>query len=55
MNYYHGTKKTVATSIVAGAINVSMGGGELGMGFHIGEYLWVAKAWAKNCHIWTLP
>ena len=50
MNCYHGTKKTVAISIVAGAIDVSKGGGELGMGFYTGEYLWVAKAWARNRH-----
>jgi len=48
MDCYHGTTKTVATSILAGAIDVSQGGGELGMGFYTCEYLWVAKAWARN-------
>ena len=50
MDCYHGTKLSVANAIVAGAIDVTKGGGELGMGFYTGEYLWVAKAWARNRH-----
>lgn len=50
MNLYHGTKIPDATSIVAGAIDITKGGGELGMGFYTGEYLWVAKTWARNMH-----
>lgn len=48
MNCYHGTDKPTAQSLVAGAIDVTKGGGELGMGFYAGEYLWVAKSWAAN-------
>jgi hypothetical protein len=47
---YHGTLDTTADDLVAGKIDISLGGGELGMGFYTGEYLWVAKSWAANRH-----
>lgn len=47
---YHGTSQQAAAALVNGAIDVSLGGGELGRGFYMGEYLWVAKAWAANRH-----
>lgn len=50
INCYHGTLLTTAEDLVDGKIDVSLGGGELGMGFYTGEHLWVAKAWAANRH-----
>lgn len=50
MDYFHGTSKTIAASLQSGNVDVSKGGGELGMGFYTGELLWVAKAWAANRH-----
>lgn len=50
MHLYHGTKKSDAALIVDGSIDITKGGGELGMGFYTGEYLWVAKSWARNVH-----
>lgn len=47
---YHGTSDTTASDLVAGKIDIKVGGGELGMGFYTGEYLWVAKSWAANRH-----
>jgi hypothetical protein len=47
---YHGTTVATANDLVAGKIDVTVGGGELGMGFYTGEYLWVAKSWAANRH-----
>jgi hypothetical protein len=47
---YHGTSDTTANGLVAGNIDVTVGGGELGQGFYTGEYLWVAKSWAANRH-----
>lgn len=46
MRIFHGTSPTVASTLVAGGVSVSQGGGELGMGFYTGEYLHVAKAWS---------
>jgi hypothetical protein len=43
---YHGTSAGTASSLQAGAVDVTSGGGELGQGFYTGEHLWVAKAWA---------
>lgn len=48
MECFHGTKSETAKSLMAGNVDVSQGGGELGQGFYTGEYLWVAKAWAAN-------
>ena len=48
MDCYHGTNKPTAQSLVDGEIDVTKGGGELGIGFYAGEYLWVAKSWAAN-------
>jgi len=50
INCYHGTIDSTANKLVSGTINVKKGGGELGMGFYTGEYLWVAKSWAANRH-----
>ncbi|MDN2709086.1 hypothetical protein O0880_06565 [Janthinobacterium sp. SUN118] len=47
---YHGTFFTTAEELVAGKVDVTIGGGELGMGFYTGEHLWVAKSWAANRH-----
>ena len=46
MRIFHGTSPTVAASLAAGGVDVTQGGGELGVGFYTGEYLHVAKAWA---------
>jgi len=48
MECFHGTKSATAKSLIAGNVDVSQGGGELGQGFYTGDYLWVAKAWAAN-------
>lgn len=48
---YHGTSKQVASDLQLGKIGRTLGGGELGQGFYLGEMLWVAKAWAHNCHL----
>lgn len=47
---YHGTSKVHAQNIVNGKIDVSLGGGELGKGFYLGNELYVAKAWATQMH-----
>lgn len=47
---YHGTSDATADDLIAGKIDIKVGGGELGMGFYTGEYLWVAKSWAANRH-----
>lgn len=47
---YHGTSKQIASELQLGKIDRTLGGGELGQGFYLGELLWVAKAWAHNCH-----
>lgn len=46
MESYHGTSSTNAASLASGAIDVTLGGGELGRGFYTGEHLHEAKAWA---------
>lgn len=43
---YHGTSSTTAATLAAGGVNVTQGGGELGVGFYTGQYLHVAKTWA---------
>ena len=50
INCYHGTSDAIADDLVAAKIDIKIGGGELGMGFYTGEYLWVAKSWAANRH-----
>src|SRR5574344_1855501 len=47
---YHGTTVVASQNIVKGAIDVSMGGGELGQGFYTGTYIWEAKSWARMKH-----
>jgi len=50
INCYHGTLNSTAHQLATGTIDVKKGGGELGMGFYTGEYLWIAKSWAANRH-----
>jgi hypothetical protein len=50
MDYFHGTDAATAAKLKSGNVDVSKGGGELGMGFYTGEWLWVAKTWAANRH-----
>ncbi len=47
---YHGTSKQVAKDLQQGNIDHTLGGGELGQGFYLGDLLWVAKTWAHNRH-----
>lgn len=47
---YHGTSEQFAHDLLAGRVDTSMGGGELGQGFYLGTALHVAKAWAKQMH-----
>ncbi|MCW2038784.1 hypothetical protein VDG09_21270 [Xanthomonas campestris pv. raphani] len=47
---YHGTSRQVAKDLQQGKIDHTLGGGELGQGFYLGDLLWVAKAWAHNRH-----
>lgn len=47
---YHGTSTKIATDIQSGKIDHTLGGGELGQGFYLGDLLWVAKSWAHNRH-----
>jgi hypothetical protein len=48
---YHGTSTQVASDLQLGKIDRTLGGGELGQGFYLGEMLWVAKSWAHNRHL----
>lgn len=48
MECFHGTESATAKRLIAGNVDASQGGGELGQGFYTGDYLWVAKAWAAN-------
>ena len=45
---YHGTSTVNASTLAAGTVNVTKGGGELGRGFYTGEHLFEAKAWAYH-------
>lgn len=47
---YHGTSKQIADELQKGKIDHTIGGGELGQGFYLGDQLWVAKSWAHNRH-----
>ncbi|AIA73519.1 hypothetical protein FF32_01285 [Halomonas campaniensis] len=47
---YHGTSDQYASELMAGRVDTSKGGGELGQGFYLGTALHVAKAWAKQMH-----
>lgn len=47
---YHATSDEYADDLLAGRVDVSRGGGELGRGFYLGTALHVAKAWAKQMH-----
>lgn len=45
---YHGTSKQNAKDIIDNGVNISLGGGELGKGFYVGDLLHRAAAWAWN-------
>ena len=45
---YHGTDTATASVIVSGRIDVNRGGGELGRGFYLQEYLHEAREWAHH-------
>ncbi|WP_426116714.1 hypothetical protein [Massilia sp. PWRC2] len=46
--WYHGGTHSSVTGISAGKISTNMGGGELGIGFYIGNFGHLASAWAKH-------
>lgn len=48
MRVYHGTSSAIALHLSVGNVDVTAGGGELGMGFYTGEYIHVAKTWAVH-------
>lgn len=50
MRMYHGSDENSVKTLMQGNIDVTMGGGELGQGFYLGNMLHVAKAWAMNKH-----
>lgn len=43
---FHGTNENGATQILTNGVSVTLGGGELGLGFYTGNLLHAAKAWA---------
>jgi hypothetical protein len=45
---YHGGLSSHITDIIQGNVDVTLGGGELGQGFYLGERSYVAFAWAKQ-------
>ncbi|MDF4820625.1 hypothetical protein [Vibrio parahaemolyticus] len=45
---YHGTLECDGNAIISGAIQVTLGGGELGQGFYLGDMAHEAFAWAKK-------
>jgi len=47
---YHGCPKHIIKKLLAGKIDVSVGGGELGRGFYSTLDLWAAKQWAISIH-----
>jgi uncharacterized C2H2 Zn-finger protein len=47
---YHGSDEKTVNDLIRGTIDVSMGGGEIGQGFYLGDMLHIAKAWAWNKH-----
>ncbi len=47
---YHGTSDKYIKDLIVGKVNTTLGGGELGQGFYLGDKLHVAKAWAKQMH-----
>jgi hypothetical protein len=50
MDLYHGTNEQAIAHLQTGKIDVTHGGGELGMGFYCGDLLYRAKAWAIQKH-----
>ncbi|WEF32945.1 hypothetical protein [Pseudoduganella chitinolytica] len=47
-SWYHGSTQAAIRSIHGNRIETSLGGGELGLGFYIGNYGHVASAWARH-------
>jgi hypothetical protein len=45
MDQYHGTDKSTALSIIKNGVDITKGGGELGLGFYTGNYEWEAFNW----------
>jgi hypothetical protein len=46
---YHGTERQIVEQrLMPGKIDRKQGGGELGQGFYLGKWLFVAQAWAWN-------
>ena len=45
-SWYHGTTSTIAVLLKNGEIDISKGGGELGKGFYMGNFISQAKTWA---------
>ncbi|WP_196599646.1 hypothetical protein [Pectinatus frisingensis] len=50
MLMYHGSDENSIQKLIQGNIDVTIGGGELGQGFYLGNMLYIAKAWAMNKH-----
>lgn len=50
MLMYHGSDENSVQNLIQGNIDVTMGGGEIGQGFYLGDMLHVAKTWAMNKH-----
>lgn len=46
--WYHGGALTSIQQIAASKIDTTLGGGELGQGFYVGNYGHVASAWARH-------
>jgi hypothetical protein len=46
--WYHGGAKKSIQQIFKNKIDTTLGGGELGQGFYVGNYGHVASAWAKH-------
>lgn len=44
--WYHGTDYSTAQNLFAKKINITNGGGELGQGFYMGNFMHQAKQWA---------
>ncbi len=53
MDFYHGTDQASTGSLMGipspvNKINITLGGGELGQGFYLGDNLTLSIAWAKS-------
>lgn len=47
-NWFHGGTRSAVTEIINSKISTELGGGELGVGFYIGNYGHLASAWARH-------